>query len=61
MNGRPLETDVPGHVRVPTAARMAGLSTREVYGLMDDGSLPARRDGKGLVVVPQAALESPKN
>ena len=51
-------TNVPGHVRVPVAARRTGLSIRTLYDRIDAGSLVAGRDADGMVVIPEDALDS---
>ncbi len=49
---------LPGHVRVPTAARMTGMTTRQLYELIDQEELAAVRDRNGMVVIPVDALAS---
>lgn len=51
-------SSVPGHIRVPTAARRTGLSIRDLYDRIDTGALAAVRDEHGMIVVPEEALDS---
>lgn len=53
-----LRSGVPGHVRVPVAARLSGLSIRQLYDRIDTGELAAVKNDEGMVVVPTSALES---
>lgn len=43
-------------IRVPEAARRSGLTIRDLYLRIDAGELAARRDEKGMVVIPVSAL-----
>ena len=43
-------------LRVPEVASRLNLSVREVYGLVDAGTLPLDRDDNGLVVVSEDAV-----
>jgi hypothetical protein len=51
------ESDAP-MLRVPEAAKRVGLTTRELYGLIDEGKVPAFRSKKTrMCVIPPEALE----
>jgi len=45
------------YLRVPEAARRLGCRTGELYHWIDGGDVDARRDAKGMVVLPTAEVE----